>query len=190
MVKNLREIYQIKVQLKGIRPPIWRRVLISDSVKLDELHHTIQIVMGWHNCHLHQFITQDGRYGMKADDFDSGWEDDLVDESKVKIKDVFSHEGDSVLYEYDFGDGWEHKITLEKILPFDNKQILPCCVKGKRGCPPEDVGGIWGYEEFIEKWVDENHPEHEDMRGWAEDFQGPEYFDLAETNQLLHEMLS
>lgn len=190
MVSNLREVYQLKVQLKGVRPPIWRRFLVSNTSTLEEFHHTIQIVMGWTNSHLHQFISGKSRYGMVDPEFGMDWDDDLQDELNFKVKDLLKSEGDSIVYEYDFGDGWEHKITLEKVLPFDKEQFLPLCIKGKRGCPPEDVGGVWGYADFLEKWIDENHPEHEDLKEWAGDYFDPEIFDQIETNEVLEEVFT
>lgn len=190
MVSNLREVYQLKVQLKGVRPPIWRRFLVSNTATLEEFHHTIQIVMGWTNSHLHQFISGKARYGMVDPEFGMGWDDDLQDELNFKVKNIIKNEGDSILYEYDFGDGWEHKITLEKILPYNKDQFLPFCIKGKRGCPPEDVGGVWGYTDFLEKWIDEDHPEHEELNEWAGDYFDPEIFDQIETNEILEEVFT
>ncbi|MCP4297879.1 MAG: plasmid pRiA4b ORF-3 family protein [Proteobacteria bacterium] len=187
MIRNLREVYQLKVQLKGIRPPIWRRFLISNTSSLEDFHHTIQIVMGWTNSHLHQFIFGNSRYGMVDPEFDMDCDDGLMDELNFKVKDLLKSKGDSILYEYDFGDGWAHKITLEKVLPFVKEQFLPYCVKGKRGCPPEDVGGIWGYEDFLKKWIDKTHPEYEELREWAGDYFDPEIFDPSETNEILQE---
>lgn len=86
MVSNLREVYQLKVQLKGIRPPIWRRFLVSNTATLEEFHHTIQIVMGWTNSHLHQFISGKARYGMVDPEFGMEWDDDLQDELNFKVK--------------------------------------------------------------------------------------------------------
>jgi len=190
MVSNLREVYQLKVQLKGIRPPIWRRFLVSNTSTLEDFHHTIQIVMGWTNSHLHQFISGKSRYGMVDPEFGMDWDDELQDELNFKVKDLLKSEGDSIVYEYDFGDGWEHKVTLEKVLPFDKYQFLPCCIKGKRGCPPEDVGGVWGYSDFLEKWIDENHLEHEDLKEWAGDYFFPEIFNQIETNEILEEVFT
>jgi hypothetical protein len=90
-------------------------------------------------------------------------------------------------YEYDFGDSWEHKILLEKILPFDTKTALPVCIKGKRACPPEDCGGIWGYEELLEAISNPKHPDHENMLEWLGGEFDPEEFDLEEINGNLAE---
>ncbi len=116
------------------------------------------------------------------------WDDDLLDESNFKIKDLLSEVGDSLSYEYDFGDGWLHQIKLEKVTPFEPSLVLPQCIKGKRSCPPEDVGGVHGYLEFLEKWQDESDPEYDDVLEWAGDyFLGPEVFDLEETNEFMRD---
>jgi len=188
LVSSLRQVYQLKVQLKGIRLPIWRRILIADVAPLDVFHHAVQISMGWTNSHLHQFIDGKRRYGLVDPEYGMDWDDDLLDESNFKVKDLFSEVGDSVLYEYDFGDGWLHQIKLEKITPFEANQLLPVCIKGKRACPPEDVGGVPGYLDFLEKWQDESDPEHDDILEWAgEYFLGPEEFDQEEANEILRE---
>lgn len=190
MVTSLREIYQLKIQLNDIRPPIWRRLLISSTSSLEDFHHAIQIVMGWTNSHLHQFVCGSSRYG-KIDpesDIDPGFT--LHDEINFKVKDLLKKEDDSILYEYDFGDGWEHKMTLEKILPYKKDQTLPFCIKGKRACPPEDVGGVFGYFDFLEKWSNEDHPEHKDMREWAGDHFESESFSPSETNEILREVFT
>jgi hypothetical protein len=138
--------------------------------------------MGWQNCHLHQFRKDGIYYG--NDDI----EDDLVkNEAKYILCDLLKKEKDSLLYEYDFGDGWMHKVILEKALPFESSVKLVQCIKGKRSCPPEDCGGIWGYESLLETIRDPSHGEHEDMLDWLGGEFDPEYFDMSETNKLLSE---
>ena len=186
-VTQLRNIYQIKITLTGGKPPIWRRVLVSSNMSLEDFHLSIQIAMGWTNDHLHQFIANDVFYGIKDDDFDSYME--LEDEAKYKINQLLKSEKDSIKYEYDFGDGWEHKILLEKILPFDTDHKLPRCIKGKRACPPEDCGGIWGYAELLDAIHDPDHPEHDSMLEWlGEDFDSEE-LDINEINDMLLEYI-
>ncbi len=183
-VKQLRSIYQLKITLQGSKPPIWRRVLVPGSIKLDDFHELIQVVMGWQDYHLHQFICDNVLYGVLNEDFDDfGME--LKDETKYKLSQLLTVEKSFLNYEYDFGDGWEHKITLEKILPFDANVHLPQCIKGKRACPPEDCGGIWGYEELLEALSDKKHPEHESMLEWLGGDFDPEYLDLDEINEQL-----
>lgn len=184
-VQQLRSIYQIKITLAGARPPIWRRVLVSSTISLADFHLVIQIAMGWTNSHLHQFIYNREMYGIPDDEFDFGLE--TKDERKFKIGQLLKQEKDSMIYEYDFGDGWEHKIVLEKILPFDKDARLPVCVKGKRACPPEDCGGIWGYEELLDTVQDAQHPEHEQMLEWLGGDFDSEKFEIKEVNELLVE---
>jgi hypothetical protein len=175
-------IYQIKVTLHGSKPPIWRRLLVSSVITLPELHEVLQTAMGWYDTHLHQFIA-DGRYfGVPDPDF--GF-DEMIDEATIKLNRLLTRENASITYEYDFGDGWEHKIVLEKILPPDAATTVPICIKGKRACPPEDVGGIWGYAEFLKVINNPEHPDHEEQLEWIGGSFDPEYFSLEEINEQL-----
>ena len=180
-------IYQLKISLDGAKPPIWRRILVPPSIHLGQLHDLIQIAMGWGNCHLHQFIVGNIFYGVPANDFGDAFGLEMRDETKYKLSRFLKKEKNSLRYEYDFGDGWEHKILLEKKLPDDDSRPLCTCIKGKRACPPDDCGGIWGYQEMLEILKDPSHPEYEDWREWVDDEFDPEFFDLDETNQLLAE---
>jgi len=182
-VEALRNIYQIKATLVGIKPPIWRRLLVSSTMVLDEFHEALQIVMGWTNSHLHQFIANGEYFGMPDPEF----EFDCKDESKVKLNKLFCAEHDAILYEYDFGDGWEHKIVLEKIHPFEKDVPLPVCKKGKRSCPPEDCGGIWGYQDFLDIIQDSSHAEYEETMEWIGGEFDPESFDIEKVNSILAE---
>ncbi|MBZ0305741.1 MAG: plasmid pRiA4b ORF-3 family protein, partial [Anaerolineae bacterium] len=135
-------VYQLKITLQGSKPPIWRRVLVASDTRLSIFHSIIQGAMGWYNCHLHQFIVGSIYYSMPYPGSD---ELNAKDSRKVKLSDIVSGERFTFRYEYDFGDGWMHAILVEKILPFVPGMNLPTCITGKRACPPEDVGGIWGY---------------------------------------------
>ncbi len=181
--KQSRTIYQIKISLIGVKPPIWRTVLVPGDLGLGAFHEVIQVAMGWTDSHLHQFIANKKFYGVPDDDFEL----EMEDETKYKLAQLLKKEKDSIIYEYDFGDSWEHKILLEKILPDDGKTVLPVCIKGKRACPPEDCGGIWGFEELLETIADTNHPDHEDMLEWVGGEFDPEEFDLEEINEDLAE---
>ncbi len=139
--------------------------------------------MGWTNSHLHEFEHGRERYGVPDEEFPS----DINDEIDYRLEQVLQKEKDKLQYTYDFGDGWEHEVVLEKILPFESDTRLPVCLKGSRACPPEDVGGIPGYEMFLEIVADPAHPEHEEMLEWIVDDFDPEHFDLAQTNDLLRE---
>jgi len=178
-------VYQLKVTLTGAKPPIWRRILVPAVMDLGSLHKVLQIVMGWYNCHLHQFIAVGMTFGVPDDEFGNEFKDE--DETDFTVSQVLRKAKDSLTYEYDFGDSWKHKIVLEKILPFDSSVSVPRCIKGKRACPPEDCGGVWGYEQLIETIQDPSHPEHKDMLEWVGGEFDPEHFDMEEINAILLE---
>ncbi len=174
-------IYQLKITLRDIRPPIWRRVQVESSTTLSQLHLIIQAAMGWYNYHLHSFSIQGIEYGASQPDY--GW--DIQDETKVKLNQVIKSEKAKFFYTYDFGDSWEHSIVVEKILPQDPSISYPKCIKAKRACPPEDCGGAWGYLEFLEAIQNPTHPEHEDSLEWVEGSFDSEQCSLEEVNQRL-----
>lgn len=180
-------IYQVKIALQGSeKPPIWRRILITDDITFWDFHLIIQAAMGWWNAHLFVFQPdRDTRIGIPFDDF--GEPDD--DAKKIKLKKYFNQEGAKMHYEYDFGDGWAHILTLEKILPKDAKTTYPQLIKGKGMCPHEDCGGIWGYYDLIEAVNDPKHDQHEERREWIGIEDGevldPAYFDLETQNKEL-----
>jgi hypothetical protein len=182
------EIYQIKVTLKGIRPPIWRRIQVSSNTSLADFHEILQVTMGWLGGHLHMFTAGGESYSSPPFyDPDPSFLEELgaKDGNSVKLNKLVTGEGYQMLYEYDFGDGWEHVVLVEKILPMTPDAKLPVCIKGKRACPPEDVGGIWGYEEFLEAIKDPNHPEHEMYAEWLDYDFDPEAFDKDVVNTML-----
>ena len=160
------KIFQFKISLQGVKPPVWRRILISDESTFWDLHVAIQDAMGWQDCHLHAFRLPTGEVGIPDDyGFDDmetrpGWKISVSKEMKA---------GNSVKYEYDFGDGWIHKITLEKILKPDPALEYPVCIAGKRACPPEDCGGPYGYGNLLDILSNPKHPEHEEYKEWLDD---------------------
>ncbi|HDX9578387.1 TPA: plasmid pRiA4b ORF-3 family protein [Bacillus pseudomycoides] len=177
-------IYQFKVTLKGIRPPIWRRFLIDNQVTFEDLHIIIQIVMGWENYHLFSFDTKDALVQILDDSsefFPSLRE--VYDAEDTQIGELITEEKQKCLYTYDFGDDWEHELVLEKILPIDEKMVVPTCLKGKRACPPEDCGGIYMYNE-IEAALKGEGELDEEMKDWLGEFD-PEEFDLEFINGIL-----
>jgi len=179
-------IYQLKVALRDIRPPIWRRIQVESSTTLSKLHLIIQAAMGWYNCHLHSFSVDGIEYGNPEPSYGL----DLRDESKAKLSSLIKREKAKFFYTYDFGDSWEHSILLEKILPKDPKASYPTCIKVKRACPPEDCGGAWGYMEFLEAIQNPDHPEYENFLGWIGGSFDSEFCDLEEVNQRLAEFES
>jgi len=181
------KIYQIQIALKRFKPKIWRRLLIPSDLLLSDFHKVIQTSMGWTNSHLHQFIKNRTFYTVKMQDDDLWDEMDNVDYKEIKISDLLKKEKDKIVYEYDFGDGWEHDIILEKILPPDNDTKHPICLTGKMNCPPEDCGGIWGYSDMLEILKDPDHEEYESYIEWLGEEFDPKYFDKDEVNELLRE---
>ncbi len=176
-------IYQIKVTLDDSKPPIWRRILVRSDITLGQLHDIIQAVMGWSGYHLHQFIVGETYYGEPHPDYDGFLE--MHDESRIQLNQIVTGEKFKFVYEYDFGDSWEHILLVEKVLPPEPDTHYPVCIKGRRACPPEDVGGIWGYYGFLEAIRDPDHPDHEELLEWVDDDFDPAAFDLDEINEAL-----
>ncbi|BAS26481.1 plasmid pRiA4b ORF-3 family protein [Limnochorda pilosa] len=179
----VRRIYQLRVLLEEIEPPIWRRLQVQDDVTLKRLHDIIQIAMGWTDSHLFEFEWDGIVYGVP----DPEWEDDRTvhPASDCRLRDVLTQPGESILYRYDFGDNWVHDVRLEEILEPSAVASYPICVEGARACPPEDCGSVPGYHEFCEAMLDEAHPEHEEMRDWYGGPYDPEAFDLSAVNRAL-----
>jgi hypothetical protein len=178
---RVKTVYQIKITLTGINPPIWRRVQVPSDTMLSELHLMLQAAMGWQNCHLHSFTIDgvDYSYG------DPDLELDMEDESQVRLDDVAPGPNNRFSYMYDFGDGWEHDVVIEEVAKAEPKQRYPVCIAGARACPPEDCGGIWGYQDFLEIISDPAHEEHNAMLEWIGGAFNSEAFDLAEVNSNL-----
>jgi hypothetical protein len=177
-------IYQLKISLLDIKPPIWRRFHVPSDMSLAKLHRVIQDVMGWEDGHLHQFKVGKTYYGVTyPDDFDGMPK--TRDERKASLEMLVSKPKGKFVYEYDFGDSWQHEIVLEKILPPEPGVRYPVCLEGKRACPPEDCGGAWGYGDLLDVLQDPQHPDHEDMREWLGGEFDPEHFDAAAVNAAL-----
>lgn len=171
-------VYQMKITLKGVKPPIWRRIQVKSDITLKVLHRIIQVVMGWSDSHLHEFNIFGVSYGDPEQEVGS-------DEKKVRLNKLHLEEKHKFLYVYDFGDNWEHTILVEKILPMDEEKQYPICLAGKRSGPPEDCGGPWGYMDLIDVLDNPNDPEYEEMIEWiGEDF-APELFDIEKINKRL-----
>lgn len=177
--------YQLKVALKGISPPIWRRFQVTDDVTLLKLHRILQAIMGWEDYHLHVFEIGGVSYSMPYPDKADLDEMGMRSEKGIKLNRLHLAEKSRFLYEYDLGDSWIHEILVEKILAPDPKVKYPVCIAGERSAPPEDCGGVWGYEEFVEAILDPDHPEHEDYLNWVGGDFDPEKFDLEAINQEL-----
>lgn len=180
MKKKFNKVYQFRIALKDIKPTVWRRIQVPETFTFWDLHVAIQDVMGWFDCHLHQFKMLEPMTRTKVDigipDKDDDYE--ILPGWRQKIMDYFSPDNKAAYYIYDFGDNWTHTILLEKILLRGKGVAYPLCIEGQRSCPPEDCGGVWGYEKFLDVIMDPGHEKYEEMLVWAGDFE-PEYFDRA-----------
>ena len=180
MMKNkFNRVYQFRITLEDIRPPVLRRMQVPETYTFWDLHVAIQDIMEWSDCHLHQFRIIDPRISAKVDIGIPDEEDDyyeILPGWKQKIADYFSPYNKTADYIYDFGNNWEHSILLERILPREEGIAYPLCIDGMRACPPEDIGGPGGYEQFLEIIMDPRHERYKELLEWAGDFE-PEYFD-------------
>jgi hypothetical protein len=171
-----RQIFQLKVSLSDVTPAVWRRVLVPGGYTLDRVHRVFQYVMGWQDCHLHSFGVQ---YGEPDPDSDVT----LRDELDARLDAVVT-KGSRLRYTYDFGDWWEHDVTVEDVFGADPDERYPICLDGERAAPPEDVGGPFGYRLFLAAFADPTHPDHESMRGWVAGTFDPEHFDPGRATTL------
>ena len=182
MKKDFEKVYQLKLSMRGITPQIWRRIQVPENYTFLKLHDAIQAVMSWEDYHLHEFeminpeTGELERIGTEDKDHENFCEP-FVPENKAKISRYFTLENKTALYTYDFGDNWQVKVRLEKILPRKEGVEYPICTAGKRAAVPEDTGGVGSYEYMLEILKDPEHEEYEDTVEWlGEDFD-PEYFD-------------
>jgi hypothetical protein len=173
-------VFALRIQLADVEPPVWRRLLVPGSLRLDKLHAVIQAAMGWTNSHLHAFVIEARRYGMHLDDYP----DDEIDEHDVTVMQAIG-KTDHFEYEYDFGDSWDHEIVVERFSRHPLGLKFAVCLEGENACPPEDVGGSGGYSEFRVAIADRAHPEHEAFLEWIGGSFDPSAFDLASTNAAL-----
>ena len=182
--KKAAVIYQLKITLRDIRPPIWRRVQVRSDVTLSHLHWVIQLSMGWTNSHLHSFTIHGQEYGVPMPELGFA-ELEPEDERSVKLSSFIPGEKFKFSYLYDFGDSWEHEILVEKVQSAAADVYYPRCIKAKRACPPEDCGGSWGYQSFVDIIQDPEHPEHPSMLEWVGGYFDPEDAEFDEINPCL-----
>lgn len=174
--------YELRIELDGIKPPIWRSVAVPSGITLDRLHDVIQIAMGWLDCHAHLFDFRGRRF---SEDPAEGGVDDQ-DEAQIRLCDVIQEEGERFVYTYDFGDDWRHSVTLTRIVAIPDGHIMRLqCGDGQRARPPEDVGGLPGFQRFREAMKDKNHPEHERLKEWHGGRFQPNRFRIDEVNDEL-----
>lgn len=206
-----RNIYELRITLLHTKPPIWRRVAVPADLSLAELHEIVQIAIGWCDEHLHQFRMKTGKRPPGTADlmglYNAGRLAELTmhargertftdhrvedmegeDESRAVLGELCRRVGDKLIYEYDFGDGWEHAIEVRKIFAPKGAERYPRCLAGKLAGPLEDSGGVWGYYDKLAAIADTKHPEHEEVGEWMGDEFDPERFDVDEVNAVFDE---
>ena len=156
-------IARLKITLDDVKPPVQRRVEVPLTIRLDRLHLVFQAALGWANSHLYEIRARDSGWGM----VDPDWGDGPLDASKSRLLDVLEDTGAKTLkYLYDFGDGWEHTIKVERIADAVPGLLYPILIDGTGRCPPEDVGGPWGYTDLLEALADPNHARHAELVEW------------------------
>ncbi len=173
-------LYQFKVTLRGIRPPIWRRIIVSNHISFGQFHEVLQAAMGWRDSHLHVFRWESLEIGVS----DPEWPHPLLDESETLISALALKKGSRVEYLYDFGDDWKHDLTLEAIHSHQ-PDFVPECVKGARACPPEDCGGPPAYPHLVAAITQPMHPDHKTLRDWMGRAWDPEHFNPSVANREL-----
>lgn len=182
--KGTAPLYQLKVVLLGSEPPIWRRMQVPGDAKLDWLHAVLQIAIGWTNSHLHQFRVGEDCYSDTRHNF-AEYEGDpeILEAGKFTLRQIAPRTQDTFSYEYDFGDSWEHEITVDKILPPDAAAATTAlCLEGARACPPEDCGGVGGYDNVLKILKNRKHPEHKTVKEWLGRTFDATAFDVGKTN--------
>jgi hypothetical protein len=181
--------YQLKIELEGIYPPIWRRVLVPGNASLGRLHAIIQVVMGWDNDHLHNFIIGKQAYSDPAFELDEFRGVPVLDEDEALLTDIAPRAGKALSYMYDFGDSWEHRIKVEKIQKTEPAiGSIAKCIDGARTCPPEDCGGVWGYNGMLQALRDPKHEGHKSTLEWLGEEFNPEAFDMEAINKALRQV--
>ena len=183
----MKDIIQLKITLADTYPPIWRRVQVDRGASFFEFHHILQIVMGWKNSHLYEFKFNNCRIteitdGLELEDFG---DNTFIDSFFISLGGILVKEGQQLEYEYDFGDGWNHEIIVEKFLPEVPKMKYPTCIGGELSCPPEDCGGTHGFKQLLEIVANKKHPEHKEMMIWVGKKYDPKYFDKDAVNKKL-----
>lgn len=184
--KPFAKVVQFKVTLKQTKPPVWRRIQVPGCYSFWDLHCAITDAFGWLDYHLHQFKLLDPKTNEKVKigiPDDDGWDEmfgtETLPDWKQKISRFFTKDNAEADYEYDFGDGWHHAVILEAIMPKEADVVYPRCIAGEKACPPEDCGGVWGYERFKKAIQFHNAKDHDEQLAWAGGWFDPDWFDLS-----------
>jgi len=174
-------MYQLHISLNEIKPLIWRRMMVDSGTSLFYLHNYIQLVFGWKNYHLYRF----DKNGVEFSDPRLYEGEPVIDVKVIPLDTVLKEPGDSLIYEYDFGDGWSHTLRLEEVKTCELRASKPVCLEGANATPPEDVGGLCGFEEFREVISNPSHTQYKEFRRWAGHAYDPSFFSLKKANTML-----
>jgi hypothetical protein len=182
--KKAGKVYLLEICLVDIEPHIWRKFAVRSYMRLDRLHMVIQMIMGWTNSHLHSFNAGGGiQYSYPHPGYDM--DNDFENECDFKVSDLMTKPKDRFIYEYDFGDCWEHMVELVAIEEAQKNVRYPICLAGERACPPEDSGGSWGYPELLETLQGSDAEKKQEFLDWLGGNFDPEVFDIEATNRNL-----
>jgi hypothetical protein len=171
-------VHTLRVSLRDVEPTVWRRIVVPSETKLPKVARWLEAAMGWEGYHLHSFNIDELQFGMPDEDADY-----VIDERRVTLKQILPRVGSALRWDYDFGDGWEHDVVVEAIEEPSASVRYPVCLDGARACPPEDCGGVSGYDELLEVLADPTHEDYEHLRGWAPEGFAADRFDLVDANQ-------
>lgn len=173
-------VHPLRVSLLGGEPTVWRRVMVASLIKLPKFNRVLETVMGWEGYHLHMFEIGDLRIGEQDDD-----SSDVIDERRITIEQILPRVGSELTWTYDFGDDWTHEVIVEAIEEPSPDVTYPVCTGGERACPPEDCGGIHGYQRLVEAIADPTDEEHDEFMTWVPAGFDPAVFDMRAANQHL-----
>jgi hypothetical protein len=182
-------VYRLVVRLQGSEPTVWRLLSVPGHLSLADTSRVILAAMGWSDSHLHQFDIEGRLYGLPDDE----WPDDrpVLPDDAYTLGEVLGAEVRTFTYEYDFGDGWVHEVEIQAVELLDEQRnAWPICLAGANACPPEDVGGLGGYEDFLAAIVDPSHEEHGAMWRWNGGPFDPRGFDVNAANRVIRQALA
>ncbi len=175
--------FRVSIELSDVQPTIWRQIVVSGTIRLAKLADILLVVMGWSNSHLHQFRIGDTLFGMHVED----WPEEEIDEKSLSVVQAIGGES-GFWFDYDFGDGWEHRVEVQERSWTSHSLKFAVCMAGENACPPDDIGGPGGYEEFLDALNDPSHPEHLQYLEWIGGSFDPTFFDVTEANAALQRL--
>jgi Plasmid pRiA4b ORF-3-like protein len=178
----MHELFHIRVELKGVKPKIWRKICVPNWITLKQLHNVLQIAVGWSDYHLYEFEIYGNRFGEPDPDFDFG--EPITSANIARLSSCLMGKK-SFSYIYDFGDHWVHSLKVTSVSALPEVTFTPICLDGAQACPPEDVGGVGGYENMLEILADPKHSEFDSMMQWVGDGFDSQAFNLARVNMAL-----